>query len=232
MIMSRRSLDRNVRSGCAAMVFIVSLAGSALAQQQGSPAANPVVVSSPVAAPVNPANEADMMKQMLELSKLNENHKLLASLVGTWSFDMKFWMNPSAPPEQSKGSATTKPMMDGRYFVTDVTGTVKMPDPSGKMKDVQFKGMGIDAYDNIKKKFVSSWVDNMGTGILLSEGSYDPANKSLTYTTEEEMMPGMKTNVREVIKLTDNNHHVLEWYENRGGQDVKTMEITYTRKGK
>jgi Protein of unknown function (DUF1579) len=36
--------------------------------------------------------------------------------------------------------------------------------------------------------------------------------------------------VREVIKVTDKNHHVFEWYENRGGQETKTMEIDYTRK--
>jgi hypothetical protein len=44
------------------------------------------------------------------------------------------------------------------------------------------------------------------------------------------MMPGMKQKVREVIKIVDNNHHTFEWYEDRGGQEVKTMEINYTRK--
>ena len=58
----------------------------------------------------------------------------------------------------------------------------------------------------MKKKFVSSWIDNMGTGIQFSEGTYDPATKTFTYTSEMEMMPGMKTPVREVIKVTDNNH--------------------------
>jgi hypothetical protein len=26
------------------------------------------------------------------------------------------------------------------------------------------------------------------------------------------------------------DQHVMEWYENRGGKETKTMEITYTRK--
>jgi hypothetical protein len=47
-----------------------------------------------------------------------------------------------------------------------------------------------------------------------------------------EMMPGMKTPVREVLKMTDKDHMLLEWYENRGGQEKKTMEIAYTRAGK
>ena len=62
----------------------------------------------------------------------------------------------------------------------DVTGKMQMPGEDGKMKDMQFKGMGVEGYDNVKKKFVSSWIDNMGTGIQFSEGTYDPATKTFT----------------------------------------------------
>jgi hypothetical protein len=166
------------------------------------------------------------------MSKLNENHKLLASLNGNWTFKIKFWMNPnpSAPPQESSGTATRKSMMDGRYCVMDVTGKMQMPGANGKMKDVTFKGQGIEGYDNVKKKFVGSWVDNMGTGIELSEGTYDSATKTFTYTSEVEPIPGMKTPIREVLKLTDNDHMMLEWYETQGGQERKTMEINYTKK--
>jgi hypothetical protein len=192
--------------------------------------------SAPATSPAPAAgqpNGAEMMKQMMELSKLNENHKLLASLAGNWTYNIKFWMNPdpSAKPQESKGNASTKPVMAGRYFVMDVSGKMQMPSPDGKMKDVEFKGMGIDGYDNVKKKFVSSWIDNMGTGIEFSEGTYDPATKTFTYASEMETVPGMKTKVREVLKIADNDHHTFEWYEDRGtGQEAKTMEISYTRK--
>ena len=174
------------------------------------------------------------MKQMMELSKLNENHKLLSSLDGNWNFTIKMWMNPdpNAPPQASKGTGTRKTIMGGRYVVMDVTGKMQMPGEDGKMKDMQFKGMGLEGYSNVKKKFVASWVDNMGTGIEFSEGTYDPATKTLTYTSEVEPMPGMKTPIREEIKIADNNHMSLEWYENHGGQEKKTMEINYTRAGK
>lgn len=189
--------------------------------------------SSPAAAAAGQPSAEDMqkmMQQMTELAKLNENHKMLGDLAGSWSYTVKMWMDPSAPPQESKGSAVTKPIMGGRYFITDVTGQMKMPGADGKMKDFAFKGMGMDGYDNVKKKFVNTWGDNMGTGIMMAEGDYDPATKSFTYRSEMEMMPGMKTQVREVLKITDKDHHLFEWYENRGGQDVKTMEISYTRK--
>jgi Protein of unknown function (DUF1579) len=195
---------------------------------------SPAAATSSAAAPSGQPNPQEMMKQMVELSKLNENHKLLSDLDGNWTYTIKFWMNPdpNAKPEESKGTAVRKSIMNGRFSTLDVTGKMEMPGPDGKKKEMTFVGHGIDGYDNVKQKFVGSWIDNMGTGIMFSEGTYDPATKTFTYNSEFEAVPGMKQQIREVIKVTDKDHHTLEWYENRGGQQVKTMEINYTRSGK
>jgi hypothetical protein len=223
-----------------ATLFVAALI--ALPSFGQSPATSPAAASSKsvntgqVAVPAQPAtaqpNPAEMMKQMMELSKLNENHKLLSSLDGNWDYAIKFWMNPdpNAKPQESKGTATRKSIMGGRYVMMDVTGKMQMPGEDGKMKDITFKGVGMEGYDNVKKKFVGTWVDNMGTGIMMSEGTYDPATKTFTYTGEYEAIPGMKQKIREVVKIADKDHMSLEWYENQGGQEVKTMEISYTRK--
>ncbi len=228
------------------LLAAASLAVSSFAQQTTtSPAAGGKASNSgTVPVPANPAggteasaptgqpNAADMMKEMMELSKLNENHKLLSSLDGNWDCTVKMWMdgNTSGKPQESKSTATRKTIMGGRYVSMDVSGNMQMPGEDGKMKTVQFKGMGLEGYDNVKKKFVASWIDNMGTGIEFSEGTYDPATKSFTYTSEVEAIPGMKTQIREVVKVPDNKHMILEWYENQGGQEKKTMEINYTKK--
>jgi hypothetical protein len=213
------------------ILFATLIATPSFAQ---SPATSPAGATSPAAAPGGQPNQQEMMKQMMELATLNENHKLLSSLDGNWNYTIKFWMNPdpSAPPQESKGTAVRKSIMDGRYSVMDVTGKMEMPGPDGKKKEMTFKGHGIDGYDNVKKKFVGSWIDNMGTGIMFSEGDYDAATKTFTYTSEFEALPGMKQQVREVLKIADNNHMTFEWYENQGGQEKKTMEINYTRAGK
>ena len=172
------------------------------------------------------------MKMMMENAKLNENHKLLGELVGNWTYTVKMWMDPSKPPSESKGTATRKAEMGGRYFVADVSGKFPMPGPDGKMQQFDFKGRATEAYDNAKQKFVSTWIDNMSTGIMLSEGTYDPSTKTFTYHANYDMAPGVQTKIRETIKVTDKDHHVMEWFEQRGGQEVKTMEIAYTRAGK
>lgn len=175
-------------------------------------------------------NDTDMMAKMMELAKPGENHKLLGELAGSWSYKVKFWMAPDAPPNEASGTAVRKPMFDGRYYQMNVRGQMEMPGENGKMKKMEYQGMSVEAYDNVKQKFTSTYLDNMGTGITMLEGTYDPSTKSFTFNSEMEPMPGMKTKVREVITVADKDHHKLEWFEDHGGQEVKTMEIIYTRK--
>lgn len=93
----------------------------------------------------------------------------------------------------------------------DVTGKMQMHGPDGKMKDMTFKGMRIEDYDNVKKKFVGTWVDNTGTGIVMSGGDYGVATKTSTYTGEVEAIPGMKQKNRKVVKIIHKDHHTFEW---------------------
>jgi len=174
-------------------------------------------------------SEAEMA-MMMELAKPGENHKLLQDGVGSWTYVVKWWMSPDAPPNESKGVSVARAAMDGRYVITEHTSKMQMPGQDGKMMDMEFKGMAVEGYDNAKKKFVSTWIDNMGTGIMHMEGTYDSATKTLTYTGEYEMMPGTKTKMRQTIKLADKDHRLYEFYEDRGGKEVKTMELTYARK--
>ena len=167
---------------------------------------------------------------MMAMAQPGENHKLLATMAGDWTYTVKMWMDPKAPPTESHGTSTRKAIMGGRFFIADHSGKFEMPGPDGKMMDMNFTGMAIEGYDNVKKKFVSSWIDNMGTMIMNSEGTYDPATKTFTYNAAFEMMPGMPMKVREVLKVVDADHHNFEWYENRGGGEARTMEISYTRK--
>ena len=184
----------------------------------------------PAAAAASQPSDTDMMATMMELAKPGENHKIFKDMVGKWSYVVKWWMSPQAPPMESTGTTVCKSVMDGRYFISNHDGKMQMPGADGKMTDMAFQGMAIEGYDNVKKKYVSSWIDNMGTGIANSEGTYDPATKTLTYTGTYEPMPGMVTTMRQKLTITDADHHSMEMFENQGGTEVKTMEITYTRK--
>ncbi len=44
------------------------------------------------------------------------------------------------------------------------------------------------------------------------------------------MAPGMVQKIKETLKVADKDHMTMEWFEDRGGKEAKTMEIDYTRK--
>jgi hypothetical protein len=218
--------------GCLASVLVcVALATPAFADDNGAAGGNKKAVEDSPSKDAKKPSDTEMMAMMMEMAKVGDNHKLLARAVGTWSYTVKYWMSPDAPPSESSGTAVAREVMGGRYVVTDHTGKIQMPGADGKMQDAEFKGMSVEGYDNAKKMFVSSWIDNMGTGIMNSEGTYDASSKTFTYRAEYEAMPGMKMKIRETIKITDADHHIFEFFEDRGGKEVKTMEIQYARKG-
>jgi hypothetical protein len=163
-----------------------------------------------------------MMQAWQKAATPGPNHQLLGSLTGAWNFTTTMWMEPGAPPETSTGTAIYTPLMDGRYIQGDYKGT---------FGGMEFRGLGLTGYDNVAQHFTATWADNMGTSIMLMTGSYDPASKTFTYwgDMDDMMKPGVKVKVRQNVKILSGDSHVMEWYETRGGKELKTMEIAYIR---
>lgn len=149
-------------------------------------------------------------------------HQMIAKSDGEWSFDMSMWMDPNQPPTQSNGTTVNKMILGGRYQESV---------HKSSMMGMPFEGHGIMAYDNAKKIFQSSWIDNMGTGIMNMEGTWDDATKSITLLGKTlDPMSGKDMGVKEIFKIVDDDHHNLEMYMVNDGKEVKTMEIKFTRK--
>ena len=87
------------------ILFAIVIATPSFAQNPATspPAAATLSAAQPATATGQPPNPQEMMKQMMEMSKLNENHKLLADMNGSWNYSIKMWMNPDpkAQPQQS-----------------------------------------------------------------------------------------------------------------------------------
>jgi hypothetical protein len=165
----------------------------------------------------------DAMKAMEKAAAPGEQQKRLARLVGDWTFTNTMWMAPGQPPVESKGTMHGVALMGGRY----VEHSWK-----GDMMGMPFEGRGTDGYDNVGKQYVSSWVDNMGTGIAYSIGSCDEAGKVCTYTGDMwDPMTGKKTTTKAVITWLDDNSFKNEMYgPGPDGKEAKMMEIVAKRK--
>jgi uncharacterized protein DUF1579 len=169
--------------------------------------------------------QADMQAMMETYQKLatpGEPHKQLASMAGSWSTKTKSWMEPNQPPMESTGSCEGKMLLDGRFLQQECTG---------EMMGSPFKGIGVTGYDNHTKKYVSTWMDSMGTSIFVMEGTGSPDGKTVTLEGGHEDPIEGRMEHRAVWKFPDANTQVFELYgSGKHSKDMKMMEITYTRK--
>jgi hypothetical protein len=170
-------------------------------------------------------DSATMMKNWAAYSAPGEPHKMMASWNGNWDGEISMFHAPGAPPEITKGSTSNKMVMGGRYQISNHTSN---------MMGMPFEGMATLAYDNAKKVFISSWLDNMGTGMMVLQGPWDEATKSMTLKgkmVDPGMGDGTEMDVKEIFKVIDNDHQTMEMYGNGpDGKEMKMMEIKYTRK--
>lgn len=169
-------------------------------------------------------DSATEMKAWMEYSTPGEAHKMLAKSDGSWAGQTTMWMSKDGPPATSTSSMINKMVMGGRYQHSSF---------SGSFMGMPFEGMSITAYDNYKKKYISTWIDNMGTGIMKMEGNWDDAAKALVLTgTCTNPANGVEYEMKEVYKMIDDNNEVMEMYgpDSKTGEVYKTMEIKLTRK--
>lgn len=171
----------------------------------------------------NPAKaQSEQEKAWMNYMTPGEIHQKIAQCDGEWSFDMTMWMNPNAAPTTATGSTVNRMILGGRYQESVHKST---------MMGMPFEGHGLLAYDNAKKIFQSSWIDNMGTGIMNMEGTWDEATKSITFNGNSvDPTSGKDMKMKEIFTIVDDNHHTMQMYMDHEGKEFKTMEIKFTRK--
>ncbi|BAV06113.1 hypothetical protein FLA_2128 [Filimonas lacunae] len=171
-----------------------------------------------------PVDSATEMKAWMEYSTPGESHKEMAKSDGSWTGQTTMWMSMDAPPMTSTSTMVNKMIMGGRYQQSTY---------SGNFMGMPFEGMSITGYDNYKKKYLSSWIDNMGTGIMNMEGTWDATTKTIAFTGKcTNPANGKEYTMREVFTMVDENNHKMEMYgpDSKTGKEYKTMEIVLTKK--
>ena len=151
-----------------------------------------------------------------------EMHKMLAKSNGDWHENLTYWMAPGAPGTNAESECTNKMIMGDRYQESIHTGT---------MMGMPFEGKSVVGYDNARKVFQSTWVDNMGSGVMYLEGKYNEKAKTITFKgTAVDGMTGKIENIRQTMKFVDDKTQMMEMFMTKEGKEFKTMEIKFTKK--
>jgi hypothetical protein len=200
-------MTRRLWVGALALALV---AGGAFAQDAKKPAAPS-------------AEEKAAMEAMMKAMSPGEAHKKLDAMVGTFNTAVKSYMAPGAPPSESGGVSVNTWVLGGRWLQQKF---------EGNFMGMPYSGIGYTGYDNLKKQYVGSWIDNMSTAMMTSTGSVDASGKSYEFSsTMDDPMSGKPMNVKEKVTVVDHNTHTLEmWGAAPDGKMFKMMEITYKRK--
>ncbi len=168
------------------------------------------------------AQTAEELKAYMDFSTPGTMHKWLAGFEGTWEAYAISYMNP-VKPDTAKLTQTYSMILNGLYQEAKITG---------EMMGMPFEGRSWSGFDNAKKKFVMTWVDNVSSGTTYLTGDYDAGSKTLNLQgTQTNPANGKDMNIREVLKMIDNNTYILTMYgDGPDGKEIKFMEGTFKRK--
>lgn len=168
-----------------------------------------------------PSPEA-LLAVIAEAGQPGEEHKKLEALAGEWTFTNKFWLDPSQPPLEAKGTIHREMILGGRFLEEKINAV----DQDGKPA---FEGRGLIGYDSGQKKYTASWVCSMGTSTCSGTGAAESGG--FTFRTEcycpiqKKIVEG-----REVLRFESDNKTVAESYVTVDGKEAKIMEIVAERK--
>jgi len=169
-----------------------------------------------------PMSPEEMMEIYTKLAAPGEPHQLLASLAGSWTTKTKEWMDPQKQPVESTGSVDAKMVLGGRFLQQEINGT---------MHGRPHTGIWTIGYDNLLKRYVSTWIDSMGTQIFMMDGTANADGRTITFTGQHAEVGGGHMSHRAVWKIVDSdNQEFIMYGAHHGAEEVKMLEVIYTRK--
>ena len=129
-----------------------------------------------------------------------------------------------APPVKSTGTSINTLVMGGRYLLSKITSNFM----GG------YEGMGIDGYDKVRKEYVSTWIDSMGTGVMVSRGKKLEDGR-IEYRSGPQLDPatGKEVAFRMTTEWKSDDEQLFEMFATPAGapedQEAKIMTIVFTR---
>lgn len=172
----------------------------------------------------NKIDPQTMMENFKKLATPGAPHQLLAGLAGCWTTRTKAWMEPGKPPMEFTGTCEQKMLLGGRYLQQEYTG---------EMMGEPFSGINLIGFDNLRQMFVSTWIDNMSTGIYYFEGHADADGKTITQEGRYDDPDKGPGTWRSVTRFVDGNtlEYVMSFITEEGLEE-KMSEMTVTREAR
>lgn len=149
-------------------------------------------------------------------------HRRLHAFLGTFRAEVRLWTG-EAEPVVSTGTMVNTLELEGRYLRQDYRG-----DPAAG-PFAAFVGHGYWGFNPVSGAYEGFWIDNASTMMQFETGTVNEAGTVWTMHGSLADPAGGVMAKRSVITLQDEDHHTMESFFSRQGQEFKAMEIRYQR---
>jgi hypothetical protein len=121
---------------------------------------------------------------------------------------------------EATGTAKNTMILGGRFLQDELEST---------MMGMPMQGLGITGYNNTTGQIEFTWMDNMGTMMMMGAGTIEGKTMTLFSTYMDPMMQ-KETTSRLVTVLLGPDEYTFTMYAAGGDEDMVMMEAHYTRK--
>ncbi|HLW66737.1 MAG TPA: DUF1579 family protein [Gemmataceae bacterium] len=149
-----------------------------------------------------------------EIPKPGPEHDKFKDMVGDWETTVKM------AGAETKGKASYKIGFNGFFMIEEF---------EADFGGFKFHGRGQTGYCPVRKKYITTWIDNMDPSPLVMSGNFDKEGKTLT-ENGEGTREGKLVKLKSVGTMPDKDTMLFHFYEVKDGKDVEMMSITYKRK--
>ena len=93
-----------------------------------------------------------------------------------------------------------------------------------------FEGIGYTGYDNVQQRYVGTWMDSFGTGLMNSVGVGRPTDERIDFIGEMIEPSGNKKSFDAIVRIRNHGHHSYEmWTKGENGKSYRMMLVEYER---
>jgi hypothetical protein len=145
----------------------------------------------------------------------------LQFMVGQWDVTIQTWKSLSEAPLMGKATSSGELILGGNYIQQKLNGNIN---------EMNLEGLVLLGTDPLRQTYQAAWLDNLGTRILITEGSFTEPNVLTVRGEYAEAASGALRSLRIVFRSVDADHYVTEIYgPGLDGAEMKLMELSFSR---
>ena len=181
--------------------------------------------------PKQPDDFILLIKKWRSIQRPGTNHDIFKKMEGEWNVKLVFYGGGKG--WESRCIARNEVIHGGRFLVENMEGEIYAPDDTGEMKTEEYSSTKIIGYDNYKKAYCGSFIENQNSYMLNFTGRKPIKGTSGQiefYGLSDEPMLGINdTTMKYTLEFTSDNSYLWKVYALALGENPLVFEFIFKR---